>query len=353
MKHALHTLRQQAIAGSLFPAASLLEAMNQLGFVQADPIRAPARAQDLILRHRVQDYRVGDLERDYPALDLEEDFLYAYGFMPKSTWQLVHPRPEIELSMADKRVLDFVSNNPHSHPRQVEAYLGRTRERNDWGGFSAGTTRSLQALHYRGFLRVARRENGVKLYELASQKYPSIESAERLRQLVLLITNILNPITDRNLRAALWHLAHAAPALNVQKSIIKQLVNTGDLTQEVVDGIRYIWPTLTSANNPMNETVRFLAPFDPLVWDRQRFEHLWGWAYRFEAYTPPAKRELGYYALPILWRDDMVGWVTVSQSEGNLVVEPGLKKDVSLDDDFFTEFDIEVERLRLFLQKRD
>ena len=49
--------------------------------------------------------------------------------------------------------------------------------------------------------------------------------------------------------------------------------------------------------------VRLLAPFDPVVWDRRRFELFWGWAYRFEAYTPAAKRKLGYYALPLLWRD--------------------------------------------------
>jgi uncharacterized protein YcaQ len=49
--------------------------------------------------------------------------------------------------------------------------------------------------------------------------------------------------------------------------------------------------------------VRLLAPFDPVVWDRTRFELFWGWAYRFEAYTPPRLRKLGYYALPLLWRD--------------------------------------------------
>ena len=62
--------------------------------------------------------------------------------------------------------------------------------------------------------------------------------------------------------------------------------------------------------------MRLLAPFDPVVWDRRRFEILWGWAYRFEAYTPAAKRTLGYYALPLLWRDRVIGW-------GNLAVREG------------------------------
>jgi uncharacterized protein len=91
MKLTLQHLRQHAISTSLFRPTSLRKAIERLGFVQADPIRSPARAQDLILRHRVRDYQTGDLEQHYFSLNLEEDFLYAYGFMPRSTWALLHP----------------------------------------------------------------------------------------------------------------------------------------------------------------------------------------------------------------------------------------------------------------------
>src|SRR6187402_1521286 len=64
------------------------------------------------------------------------------------------------------------------------------------------------------------------------------------------------------------------------------------------------------------DTVYLLAPFDPVVWDRRRFEQLWGWAYRFEAYTPVGKRKLGYYALPLLWRDRVIGWGNLSMQNG-------------------------------------
>ena len=72
-----------------------------------------------------------------------------------------------------------------------------------------------------------------------------------------------------------------------------------------------------------DDTLRLLAPFDPIVWDRERFERLWGWAYRFEAYTPAPKRVRGYYALPLLWRGQVVGWANASVAEGRLTVEPG------------------------------
>ena len=81
-----------ALARSLFAPTTLGKAIARLGFVQADPIRAPARAQDLTLRHRVEGYRAGDLERRYPRLAIEEDFFVNYGFLPRATQALMHPR---------------------------------------------------------------------------------------------------------------------------------------------------------------------------------------------------------------------------------------------------------------------
>ena len=73
--------------------AAVDEAIARLGFVQADPIRAPARAQDLTLRHRVAGYRAGDLERRYPRLAIEEDFFVNYGFLPRATQAMPRSRP--------------------------------------------------------------------------------------------------------------------------------------------------------------------------------------------------------------------------------------------------------------------
>src|ERR1700722_12045601 len=88
----LDDLRTFAVARSLFPPTTLKRALHKFGFVQADPIRAPARAQDLILRHRVRDYRVGDLERHYTRLGVAEDFFINYGFVTHAVQALMHPR---------------------------------------------------------------------------------------------------------------------------------------------------------------------------------------------------------------------------------------------------------------------
>ena len=92
MPPTLEQLRRYAIARSLFKPTTLPRAIRKLGFVQADPIRAPARAQDLTLRHRVIGYRAGDLERRYARLGLEEDYFVNYGYLLREHHRLMHPR---------------------------------------------------------------------------------------------------------------------------------------------------------------------------------------------------------------------------------------------------------------------
>src|ERR1700682_4496805 len=93
----LDDLRRFTVARNFFNPTTLKRAIEQMGFVQADPIRAPARAQDLILRHRVKGYRAGDLERLYGSLGIEEDFFTTYGFVTRAVQALLHPRPDLRV----------------------------------------------------------------------------------------------------------------------------------------------------------------------------------------------------------------------------------------------------------------
>src|SRR4030081_3842644 len=124
----LGDLRRFAVARSLFAPTTLKRALHRLGFVQADPIRAPARAQDLTLRHRVKDYRAGDLERRYAALGVEEDIFVNYGFVTKSVHALMHPRrlPSRWPTGRKRRaqlLLEFVRDRGTVHPREVDAHF--------------------------------------------------------------------------------------------------------------------------------------------------------------------------------------------------------------------------------------
>ena len=124
------------------------------------------------------------------------------------------------------------------------------------------------------------------------------------------------------------------------------------LAHACVDNIDWYWPAGEDPQSAApDDQVRLLAPFDPIVWDRRRFELLWGWPYRFEAYTPVAKRKLGYYALPLLWRDRVVGWGNLTVVDDALTANfgyAGAKPPRELI--FKRGLDAELEKLRSFLR---
>ena len=326
----LDALRRYAVARTLFAPTTLGRAITKLGFVQADPIRAPARAQDLTLRHRVKGYRAGDLERRYSALDIEEDFFVNYGFLPRSTQSLMHPRtPRTELTAARRTqmdaVLSYVQECGVVHPREVDAHFAHGKSRNWFGGSSNASTQLLDDMHYRGLLRIAGRVSGVRTYaeQITPEELPDPHKAMDL--LVDVIAHKYAPLSERSLSELISHLRGGAPQwAHLRRDALARA--KARLASDPVDGQTYYWP---AGENPASkryaptEAVRLLAPFDPLVWDRRRFEHLWGWAYRFEAYTPAPKRVRGYYALPLLWREQVIGWGNATVVDGALQVDLG------------------------------
>ena len=125
---------------------------------------------------------------------------------------------------------------------------------------------------------------------------------------------------------------------------------TRRLAHHRVDGVDWYSPAPVDTADGPDDRVRLLAPFDPVVWDRRRFEMLWGWAYRFEAYTPVRKRKLGYYALPLLWRDKVIGWGNLSVKGTTLQSDFGyVAPRPPRDRAFRRELDEELDRLRRFL----
>jgi uncharacterized protein len=342
------SLALHALTHTFFSPRTLVRAIQHLGFVQADPIRAPARAQDLILRQRVAKYRAGDLERHYGALDIEEDYLYAYGFLPRTQWALLHPRAlTARMPKLDKAILEAVRSAGVVHPRVLDEEFGVKRQRNAWGGFSRATKRSLERLHHRGLVRVARREQGVRLYEVTPPSEPLAADA-RLRGLAMLVAQVLAPISESTLRSIVTRIRRWMPRADSAKAQLQTLLHEGALVRDTLDDVPYLWPA-TSQPDGAPRVVRLLAPFDPLVWDRARFEQLFGWAYRFEAYTPLAKRVRGYYALPLLWGERVVGWANVQNA--GVDVELGFVKGRPRERDFTRELDAELERLRAFLAR--
>jgi uncharacterized protein YcaQ len=352
----LDDLRRFAVARSLFPPTTLPRALDRLGFVQADPIRAPARAQDLTLRHRVAGYRAGDLERRYHALAVEEDVFINYGFVTHEVYRLMHPRrPGRRGGKREQAILDFLRARGAVHPREVDAQFAHGRVTNYWGGSSNATTYLLERMHYRGLVRVVRRDTGIRIYQALEESAPPVEKAERDARIDALVDVAVRkyaPLPGPSLTMVIARLRYAVPQWRSALKRALQRARTR-LAHERIEGVDWYWPARDRIpDNVAGDTVYLLAPFDPVVWDRRRFEQLWGWAYRFEAYTPVAKRKLGYYALPLLWRDRVIGWGNVSVVKGAIRASFGYVGRRPRERQFTRALDEELERLKAFLDMR-
>jgi len=312
-----------------------MRAIVRLGFVQADPMRAPARAQDLILLHRVKDYRAGQLERRYPLLAIEEAFFINYGFLPRQTLALLHPRGmprpsdawDAKMQARAQELLAFVRQHGPTYPKDVQAHFNHGRMKR-WGADLNVGNHLLEGLHYRGLLRVVRRDTGTRVYQ-AVEHPPHDDSPEtrfaRAGQFLDVLVKLYAPLPAASLNYLCTLLCNGVSHVAAEVRHLQQRSKSRYAHAEV-DGRLWFWPQGESpmaARPSVDDRLRFLAPFDPVVWDRRRFRLLWGWEYKLEAYVPAHKRLMGHYAMPILWGEKMLGWANLKVVDGRLQHELG------------------------------
>ena len=349
------------IARSLFKPTSLTRAIERLGFVQADPIRAPARAQDLILAHRVKDYRVGELERRYPRLAIEEAFFINYGFLPSKTLPLLHPRGaprswdawDANMHTRAQDVLAFVCQRGPTCAKDLPAHFDHGRIRR-WGADLNVSNHLLEGLHYRG-LRVARREGGARVYQAVERQSCDDSPEARLARASRLLDTAVQlyaPLPAASLVYVCRLLSYGVPHLAAEVRQLQEHAKSRYNHAEV-DGLLWFWPqgeNPGAARHQADDKLRFLAPFDPVVWDRRRFQLFWSWEYKLEAYVPAHKRRLGHYAMPMLWGERMLGWANLKVVDGRLRHELGFAGSRPRGNAFRRALDQALQRMRKFLQ---
>ena len=275
-------VRAQLLDGS---ANDVLSTVRHLGRLQIDPISTVAPPQHLVLWSRLRPYDRAELDRliwEERKLFEWKAFIYPIEDLPliqalmrapwgNGKWQRWQKDFMKEQSGLRRYILRELERDGPLPSRELEHHAARLDEKTVWWGTRAQMTWMLELLHMRGRIAVAGRLKGQRLWDLAERVFPTTETVP--------LAEARRILEEKRFRAQGVKLAR------------KSLVAHPDAEDGRVPGTR----------------VTFLSPFDGLVKNRDRAEALWDFFYRLEMYVPKAKREYGYYVLPILRGDRLIG----------------------------------------------
>jgi uncharacterized protein len=333
-RFALHAL------GLVDAHTSIAAVLAHHGYVQIDPINVCGRMHDLILRARLAGYHEGDLMRfvhgEAVVLASEqrmafEQHLPSTGILvvlENSAWPYLQAAMRVrsrrsgawsgklttrEAELAPRLLAELAARGPMGADVIEDPRAGvRT-----WGTATL-VKATLQKLFFHGRILIARREAGRRLYDLPERVLPAAVLAQeaatpaevaRWETLLKLRQRRLTPLK----RGELAHVDDLVQAIRVEGAPrLYALRSDAALIERATDG--------TAPAGSVNG--RLLAPLDPLIYDRTVTRALWGFDYTWEVYTPPARRKRGYYALPLLAGDALVGHVDpkADRKEGKLRV---------------------------------
>ncbi|MDC0068474.1 winged helix DNA-binding domain-containing protein [Gammaproteobacteria bacterium] len=322
------------------------KAIQRLSYVQIDTISVINRAHEHILYNRVSNYNPTHLEKLVREREVFEYWSHAAAFLPFKDFRYCLP------------VMNGFRNTRHCDEKLKTEVLARiraegplqsrdfedtsARKRGGWWEWKPAK-RVLEHLFFSGELMVTRREGFQKIFDLTENVIPSSANTseptleEWTRFIVLGMVHALGIATE-------YDVGYAKPIISRLSKIslrdplratLSGLVAEGELLEVNVQG-RTCYTTgkllglLPVRSN--RQSVRLLSPFDNLVINRRRTRELFGFDYLLECYVPAAKRKYGYFSLPLLYGDSLVGRLDAKAHRkhhqlqvNNLVLEPHVK----------------------------
>ncbi|HEX8939143.1 MAG TPA: crosslink repair DNA glycosylase YcaQ family protein [Candidatus Limnocylindrales bacterium] len=323
-------------------AESVLAVVDRLGSLQFDPLEVAGRNHDLVLQARIRGYRRQDTdELLYDRRLLFEAYNKGLSLLPtrelpwyRHTWDrhaerhgtgaFVEHREAVEVILARIRADGPLASIDFERGRPIDWYWGPTSQ----------VRALLEALAEAGILGLARREGNRRYYDLLERLLPADLLAERIPEREQILHRLLSRFRAHGLLAAggsseIW--LGTAPARAGRgrlpgpgrDELLPDLLARGELLPVAVGGlpaVRYLiadeLPLLAQAEREIaagtapgavKAGVTFLAPLDPLAWDRYLLRRLFGFDYVWEVYVPAERRRWGYYVLPLLFGDRFVG----------------------------------------------
>lgn len=370
----MRTLSQVAVRGLMVAAlglqqrppsrapatkADLLQMIQRLHGVQIDTIHVVARSPYLVLWSRLSAYPQRWLDELLAEGALFEYWARAASFLPIEEYPLYRRLMLNRLTWHENRWRPWM----REHAELVNQLLAHIREhgparsaefaraggpQGGWWNWTDEKT-ALDGLWMRGDLMVAHRQQFQRVYDLRERVLPEWDDAQTPELEAVYDTFALNTVKALGVTKAAWVADYFGLSKKVAQQAIERLAQRGQLHTVQVEGWEapgYFHPdhreAIEAAANgqiPVSRTT-LLSPFDPLLWDRTRAQELFNFAYRIECYTPAPKRIYGYFTLPILHNNALIGRLDpkAHRKEGVFEVKAlHLEPDVVVDDTLVAE----------------
>jgi uncharacterized protein len=321
---------------ALAPARSLeggrdavLDVFRRWGSIQFDPLAVAGRNHDLVLHARVAEYDPAWCDDLYERREIFEAHnkglsLVSVGEYPwfRGTWSRHAARVLAENAEVAARVLERIRAEGPLSSLDFETERGATT---DWFGLQTNTVRAvLEAYAVTGVLGLARRDGNRRYYDVSERLLPAdvlareIPLEEQLRHKMLSryrAHGLLGASPGADIFGGLGPAKPDPryPGYPGRTALREELIASGELVPVDVENVRDKRFVLRSEVDLLERppepspTVAFLPPFDPLVWDRSLLGSLFEFEYVWELFVPPAKRRWGWYVLPMLFGDRLVG----------------------------------------------
>ena len=307
----------------------MLEVFRRWGSIQFDPLAIAGRSHDLVLHARVAEYEPAWCDLLYERRKIFEAFnkglsLVAVDEYPWFRGTLSRNSPRLLAENADvaERVLERIRAEGPMSSLDFENEHGPTL---DWFGERTNVVRAvLEAYNVTGVLGLARRDGNRRYYDVIERLLPAnllareIPIAEQMRHKLLSRYRAHGLLGVGGGGGTFGGIGPAKPDPRFpgypgRTALRAELIATGELVPVEVANVRgkrfAVKADVDLLERPPTPppTVAFLSPFDPLVWDRALLGSLFEFDYVWELFIPPAKRRWGWYVLPMLFRDRLVG----------------------------------------------
>jgi uncharacterized protein len=305
---------------------AVLSVVDRLGLLQFDPLEVPgARNHDLVLHTRIAGYRREWCEQWLYGKGRRLIELYNKGLniVPLSelphyriTWDRNAPELRDGILREHETVAEAVLEGIRQQgPLSTAAFAEHSHAIDWWWAPTRASRAVMEALFVSGRLGIARRDGNRRYYDLIERLVPAELLTRRESEVDAMRHRLLSRyratgLTTPSAQAEVMYGAGTAAERRLRTA---ELVEAGTLTEVTVEGLRgprYLLSAelpLVESEEPVPATVSFLAPLDPLLWDRRMLRELWGFEYLWEVYVPEKKRRWGYYVLPVLFADRFVG----------------------------------------------